>query len=96
VGAPVVSITFLLFWICCGAFVIDVLLGKIAILTGGAVHPFVGDVPHFLLLALTAVLLTAECLRREARRESPRSGSDAPSKVPAKENPRPDSGGNNG
>jgi hypothetical protein len=90
------SITFLLFWICGGAFVIDVVLGKIAILTGGAVHPFVGDVPHFLLLALTAALLTAECLRREARRESARLGSEAPSKVPVKENPTPDPGGNNG
>ncbi len=90
------SITFLLFWICCGAFVIDVVLGKIAVLTGGDVHPFVGDVPHFLLLALTAALLIAECLSREARRESAHLDSEALSKVIVKENPTPDPGGNNG
>ena len=60
------SIAFLLFWICGAAFVFDMVLGKIAILTDGAVEPFVGDLPHFLLLALAAAFLTAECLRREA------------------------------
>ena len=62
------SITFVLFWITLGAFVVDILLGKIGILSGGAVHPLVGDVAHFLLLAFAAAFLTAECLRREGAR----------------------------
>lgn len=74
-GARVMSIVFLLFWIACGLFVVDTVLGKIAILTGGAVHQFVGDVPHFLMLALAAVFLTAECLRREARRNAARAAA---------------------
>jgi len=66
------SVVFLLFWITCGAFAADVLLGKIGVITGGAVHAFFGDVSHFLLLGLAAALLTAECLRREARRNGAR------------------------
>ena len=66
------SVVFLLFWITCGVFAADVLLGKIGILTGGAVHSFSGDVSHFLLLALAAALPTAECLRWEARRNGAR------------------------
>jgi hypothetical protein len=86
------SVTFLLFWICCGLFLVDMVLGKIAILTGDAVHQFLGDVPHFLLLALSAAFLTAECLRRETRRNSARAdanagGSHAPSNVTVEENP---------
>ena len=61
------SITFTLFWIALGGFVVDIVLGKLAVLSGGAVHPLLGEVPHFLLLAVASALLTAECLRREAR-----------------------------
>ena len=64
------SIAFVLFWICCGLFLVDMLLGKIGILSDDAVSNVVGDVPHFLLLALSAAFLTAECLRREARRKA--------------------------
>lgn len=70
------SITFALFWITLGAFVVEIVLGKVDILTGGAVHPLLGEVPHFLLLALASALLTAECLRREARRNGRRAGGD--------------------
>lgn len=63
------SIVMVLFWIASGLFTADVLLGKIGVMSGGAVHHFFGDVPHFLLLALAAALLTAECLRCEARRK---------------------------
>jgi len=71
------SIAFVLFWICCGLFLVDMLLGKIGILSDDAVSNVVGDVPHFLLLALSAAFLTAECLRREARRKAARAGADA-------------------
>ncbi|HVZ51996.1 MAG TPA: hypothetical protein VG986_08525 [Pseudolabrys sp.] len=70
------SITFALFWISFGAFIVEILLGKLAILTGGAVHPLAGDVPHFLLLAFASALLTAECLRREAERARRQAGGD--------------------
>jgi hypothetical protein len=69
-GAAIMSVVFILFWITCGLFAVDVLLGKIGILTGGAVHQFLGDVPHFLLLAVAAALLTAESLRRETARNA--------------------------
>lgn len=62
------SITFALFWITLGAFVVDILLGKIGILSDGAVHPLLGEVAHFLLLAFAAAFLTAECLRRDGAR----------------------------
>ena len=70
------SATLVLFWITFATFAIDVLLGKIGILTGGTVHEFLGDIPHFLLLALAASLLTAECLQREARRNDARREPD--------------------
>lgn len=69
----------MLFWVASGLFTADVLLGKIGVMTGGAVHQFFGDVPHFLLLALAAALLTAECLRREARRKTARANAAAAS-----------------
>ena len=71
------SITLVLFWIACGVFAVDVMLGKIGILTGGAVHQLLGDKAHFLLLALAAALLTAECLRREVRRNALRRAATA-------------------
>lgn len=73
------SIVMALFWIAFGLFSADVLLGKIGIMTGGAVHQLFGDVPHFLLLALAAAFLTAECLRREARRKTARADAVATS-----------------
>jgi hypothetical protein len=85
------SIVFALFWITCAAFVGDVLLGKIGIITGGAVHQFFGDLSHFILLAFTAAFLTAECLRREARRHAAPTdaaalnNSQAPSNQPKRE-----------
>jgi hypothetical protein len=84
------SVAFGMFWICLGAFVIEIVLGKIAILSGDAVHPLLGDVPHFLLLALTAVFLTAECLRREARRNDARTDIEPTnsSKAPPKNQQR--------
>jgi hypothetical protein len=84
-GARAMSVTFLLFWISFGLFAIDMVLGKIAILTNDAIHQFLGDVPHFLLLALSAALLTAECLRREARRNGARA-SASPSDPQAQPN----------
>lgn len=59
------SVLFALFWISFGLFVGDLMLGKIGVMTG-EVRPVLGDVGHFLLLALAAAFLTAECLRREA------------------------------
>ncbi len=79
------TVTFLLFWTCCGVFLVDMVLGKISILTNGAVHEFAGDVPHFLLLALSAVFLTAECLRRESRRNRARAQA-GPDDRPARSN----------
>jgi hypothetical protein len=70
------SITFALFWMTLGAFVVEVVLGKVGILTGGAVHPLLGEVPHFLLLAVASALLTAECLRRETQRARGQGGGD--------------------
>jgi hypothetical protein len=66
------SITFILFCVCLGGFAIEILLGKFAVLFNGAVHPVLSDVSDFLLLALAAALLTAECLQREARRKAAR------------------------
>ncbi len=66
------SVFFILFWITSGIFAGDVLLGKIGVISDGAVRQFFGDVPHFLLLAVAAALLTAECLRREALRNAAR------------------------
>jgi hypothetical protein len=87
-GGRVMSITFLLFWVFGGLFLVDMVLGKIAILTNGAIHEFAGDVPHFLLLALSAAFLTAECLRRETRRNAARAGAaPAPPDVTIEENP---------
>lgn len=80
--------TFLLFWITFAVFAADVLLGKIAILTGGAVHAFLGEIPHFLLLALAAALLTAECLRREARRNGARRDADQAMPIDLHDPPR--------
>jgi hypothetical protein len=71
------SVTFVLFWISCGLFLVDMLLGKIGILSNDAVSNVVGDVPHFLLLALAAAFLTAECLQREARRKAAAAAADA-------------------
>ncbi|MEJ2376818.1 MAG: hypothetical protein P8Y71_15840 [Pseudolabrys sp.] len=86
------TFSFLLFWICCGLFLADMALGKIGVLTNGAVHEFLGKVPHFLLLALSAALLTVECLRREARRNGTHivnepGNSQAPSEITIEENP---------
>jgi hypothetical protein len=87
--ARTMSIVFLLFWICGGAFFIDMVLGKIAILTNDAVRPLAGDVPHFLLLALAAAFLTAECLRRETRRNGVRAAEAQARVLSAEENPPP-------
>ena len=82
------SVVFALFWITSAAFVGDILLGKIGVITGGAVHQFLGELSHFILLAFTAVFLTAECLRREARRNAASTNaaalnnSQAPSSQP--------------
>lgn len=70
------NIVLTLFWIAFAVFAGDVLLGKIDILTGGAVHAFLGDRAHFALLALAAALLTAESLRRESRRNGSRLKAD--------------------
>jgi hypothetical protein len=67
------SITFILFWLCLGGFAIEILLGKFGVLFDGAVHPLLSDVSDFLLLALAAALLTAECLQRETRRKAARA-----------------------
>ncbi|MBZ8134057.1 hypothetical protein [Afifella sp. IM 167] len=64
------SITLILFWITFGLFAADVVLGKLGVMTGGEVGEFLPDVPHFLLLALSAVFLTAAGLQREARRDA--------------------------
>lgn len=63
------SVLFALFWISFGLFVGDLALGKIGVMTGD-VRPVLDDVGHFLLLALSAVFLTAECLRREASKNA--------------------------
>jgi hypothetical protein len=68
------SVTFMLFWLCLGGFMTEILLGKFAVLFNGAVRPLLGDVSDFLLLALAAALLTAECLQRETRRKATRAG----------------------
>lgn len=86
------TLSFLLFWICCGLFLADMVIGKIGVLTNGAVHEFLGNVPHFLLLALSAVFLTIECLRREAlrNRASTANGpgnTQAPSEISVGESP---------
>lgn len=73
------SVVMALFWLTSGLFAVDILLGKIGVLTNGAVHQFFGDVPQFLLLALSSALLTAECLRREARRKIARADAAAAS-----------------
>jgi hypothetical protein len=70
------SIILILFWITCALFAGDILLGKIGVMTGGAVRQFFGDVTHFLLLATAAALLTAESLRREAVRNAKNRNSD--------------------
>ncbi len=67
------SITFILFWLCLGGFATEILLGKFAVLFDAAMHPLLGDVSDFLLLALAAALLTAECLQRETRRKAVRA-----------------------
>jgi hypothetical protein len=72
------SITFALFWVTFGAFVLDVLLGKYGVISGGEVNQYLGYVSHFLLLALSAVLLTVECLRRETRRNDAHERADIP------------------
>lgn len=83
------SVVFILFWICGGAFFIDMVIGKIAILTNDAVQPLAGDVPHFLLLALAAAFLTAECLRRETLRNVARADEAQAPVLSAEENPPP-------
>ncbi len=70
------SVILLLFWITFGTFAVDVVLGKVGVMTGGAVQQNLSDVTHFLLLALSAVFLTAECLRREAQRDGARQRSE--------------------
>ncbi len=72
------SVIFILFWITFGAFVADVLLGKFGVVSGGEMNQILGYVSHFLLLALAAVLFTAECLRREALRDGARRAADTP------------------
>ena len=58
-------------------------------------QPLAGDVPHFLLLALAAAFLTAECLRREMLRNVARADeAQAPSPYPPKKIHHP--GGSNG
>jgi hypothetical protein len=66
---PDVSVLFVLFWITFGLFAADLALGKIGLTVGG-VGPVLSDVGDFLMLALAAAFLTAECLRREAARDS--------------------------
>lgn len=73
------SLTLVLFWVTFGLFAADVLIGKLGVITGGAVHQMLRDVPHFLLLALSAAFLTAEALRREARRNRERPQAEPPS-----------------
>ncbi len=80
------SVVFALFWMTSAAFVGDVLLGKIGVITGGAVHQFLGDLSHFILLAFTAAFLTAECLRREARRDAANTDAVAPNNLQAPSN----------
>ncbi len=67
--APGMSVLFVLFWIAFGIFAADLALGKIGLTVVG-VGPFLSDVGDFLMLALAAALLTAECLRREAARNA--------------------------
>jgi hypothetical protein len=73
--APDVSVLFVLFWIAFGLFAADLALGKIGLTVGG-VGPVLSDVGDFLMLALAAVFLTAECLRREAARGSRKMAGD--------------------
>ena len=68
------SALFLLFWAGFGLFVGDVLLGKFGATMG--VRPFLSDVGQFLMLAFSAAFLTAECLRREARRNARREEAE--------------------
>jgi hypothetical protein len=67
------SIVLILFWVTSILFAGDVVLGKLDVITGGAVHPLFGEIPHFLLLALASALLMAESLRREASRKKKNS-----------------------
>ena len=74
------SVPLVLFWITCGVFAGDIVLGKLGVSTGGQVHQYLGDVSHFLLLALASAFLTAECLRRETRRKRGPGGGTAPAR----------------
>lgn len=69
------SILFGLFWITFGLFAADLALGKIGLTVSG-IGPFMSDVGDFLMLALAAAFLTAECLRREAARDATREAGD--------------------
>jgi len=77
------SVTLILFWITFGLFAADVALGKLGVMTGGAVGEFLTDVPHFLLLALSAAFLTAAALQREARRDAEAPPDEDASHTPA-------------
>lgn len=62
------SIPLVLFWICAGLYVLDVVLGKIGAVVGGFSSPLhLGDVAQFLLLMATSVFLVMAALVREAR-----------------------------
>lgn len=73
--APGVSILFVLFWVTFGLFAGDLALGKIGLTIAG-VGPVLSDVGDFLMLALAAAFLTAECLRREAARDARKIAGD--------------------
>jgi hypothetical protein len=71
-----VSALFVLFWISFGLFVGDVLIGKFSHIVG--VRSILSDVGQFLMLAASAAFLTAECLRREARKKTQKEGAEDP------------------
>lgn len=70
------SVLFLLFWASFGLFAGDVLLGKFGSVAG--VRPVLSDVGQFLMLAISAAFLTAECLRRESRKKAKPDGAEDP------------------
>lgn len=62
------SIPLVLFWLCAGLYVFDVVLGKISAVVGGFTSPLqLGDIGQFLLLMATSAFLVIAALVREAR-----------------------------
>lgn len=47
-------------------FLVNVIVGKLAIMEGATVLPGLGDVGEFVLLLLAVLLFIAGCLKREA------------------------------